>query len=283
MKFIAELCQNHNGDMNILREMVKQAAESGADIVKIQNIYARHLINWKEFEEFRPYEAEYERLKGLELSFEDEIKFVEYCKEFNVEPMTTLFSLEQNTIAKSFDKVGYKNLKISGYSMDNLVGRIIKSIANGLQFEHLYFSTSSMSLDDIEKSIDILNENKIKFTMLNCTCIYPTPLEKLNLQNIPFYKEHFSLDRIGLSDHSNPHEDNLLSSKLAIFQGIDALERHFTILDKDETRDGKVSITPDMLKELKRFSQLEPYLQYIELNKFNDIQKFNHQYYKSRF
>ena len=65
MKFIAELCQNHNGDMNILREMVKQAAESGADIVKIQNIYARHLINWKEFEEFRPYEAEYERLKGL--------------------------------------------------------------------------------------------------------------------------------------------------------------------------------------------------------------------------
>ena len=283
MKFIAELCQNHNGDMNILREMVKQAAESGADIVKIQNIYARHLINWKEFEEFRPYEAEYERLKGLELSFEDEIKFVEYCKEFNVEPMTTLFSLEQNTIAKSFNKVGYKNLKISGYSMDNLVGRIIKSIANGLQFEHLYFSTSSMSLDDIEKSIDILNENKIKFTMLNCTCIYPTPLEKLNLQNIEFYRKHFGIKNVGLSDHTNPYEDNLLSSKLAIYQGIDVLERHFTILGKDETRDGKVSITPDMLSELKRFSMLSPKEQYKEINELNETQKFNHHYYRNRF
>ena len=47
MKFIAELCQNHNGDMNILREMVKQAAESGADIVKIQNIYAQDIPSFR--------------------------------------------------------------------------------------------------------------------------------------------------------------------------------------------------------------------------------------------
>ena len=79
------------------------------------------------------------------------------------------------------------------------------------------------------------------------------------------YRKHFGIKNVGLSDHTNPHEDNLLSSKLAIYQGIDVLERHFTILGKDETRDGKVSITPDMLSELKIFSMLSPKEQYEEI------------------
>ena len=63
MKIIAEMCQNHNGDMDLLETMVVDAAKNGADICKIQTIEAKHLIYWKEFEDFRPYEKEYERLK----------------------------------------------------------------------------------------------------------------------------------------------------------------------------------------------------------------------------
>ena len=85
------------------------------------------------------------------------------------------------------------------------------------------------------------------------------------------------------SDHSNPYEDNLLTTKLAIFQGVDVIERHFTILEKDETRDGKVSVNANMLAELKRFSRLDKYAQYNELNEFNEQQIFNHKYYRGRF
>ena len=146
-------------------------------------------------------------------------------------------------------------------------------------FKYLIFSTSSLTLDEIKECIK--NLKRVDFTMLHCICIYPTPFEKSNLQNINYYKQlHNS---IGLSDHSNPYEDNLLSSKLGIFQGIDVLERHFTILGKDETRDGKVSITPDMLFELKRFGNLSKDKQYEELNEFTDEQKFNHNYYRGRF
>ena len=60
-------------------------------------------------------------------------------------------------------------------------------------------------------------------------------------------------------------------------------EIHFTILVKDETRDGKVSITQDMLFELKRFGNLSKDKQYEELNEFTDEQKFNHNYYRGRF
>ena len=61
------------------------------------------------------------------------------------------------------------------------------------------------------------------------------------------------------------------------------LERHFTILNKDETRDGKVSLSPQQFKELSVFSKYSKDQQYRMLNIFNDKQKFNHTYYKGRF
>jgi len=277
MKFIAEMCQNHNGDMDLLETMVVDAAKNGADICKIQTIEAKHLIYWKEFEDFRPYEKEYERLKSLELSIDDEKKFVAICRQNKVEPMTTIF---EHRAHKRFNDVGYKLMKVSGYSIQ----KVLPSIKQ-FNFEHLYISTSSMTYGEIEWLIKQLKNNipYKNYTLLNCTCVYPTPLEKLNLQNIEFYRKHFGIKNVGLSDHTNPHEDNLLSSKLAIYQGIDVLERHFTILGKDETRDGKVSITPDMLSELKRFSMISPKEQYEEINELNETQKFNHHYYRNRF
>tara|TARA_B100000287_G_scaffold324027_1_gene308093 strand:- start:974 stop:1819 length:846 start_codon:yes stop_codon:yes gene_type:complete len=277
MKFIAEMCQNHNGDMDLLETMVVEAAKNGADICKIQTIEAKHLIYWKEFEDFRPYEKEYERLKSLELSIDDEKKFVAICRQNKVEPMTTVF---EHRGFKRFNDVGYKLMKISGYGAQKVLPTI-----KHFNFEHLYISTSSMTYREIEwltKQLK-LNLPYRNYTLLNCTCVYPTPLEKLNLQNIEFYRKHFGIKNVGLSDHTNPYEDNLLSSKLAIYQGIDVLERHFTILGKDETRDGKVSITPDMLSELKRFSLLAPQDQYNEINEFDETQKFNHHYYRNRF
>ena len=277
MKIIAEMCQNHNCDMDLLETMVVEAAKNGADICKIQTIEAKHLIYWKEFEDFRPYEKEYERLKSLELSIDDEKKFVAICRQNKVEPMTTVF---EHRGFKRFNDVGYKLMKISGYSAQKVLPKIKE-----FNFEHLYISTSSMTYREIEWLTKHLKLNLPyrNYTLLNCTCVYPTPLEKLNLQNIEFYKKHFGFKNVGLSDHTNPHEDNLLSSKLAIYQGIDVLERHFTILGKDETRDGKVSITPDMLSELKRFSMLSPKEQYKEINELNETQKFNHHYYRNRF
>ena len=275
MKIIAELCQNHNGDVDLLESMVSDASLNGADIIKIQSIKPESFTYRKEYEDFRKYEDELKRFKELELSYDDEKRFAEICRDKKVEPMTTIFSTEHYDY---FNSLGYDYLKLSGYSM--------KSFDYGLKldkfnFKYLIFSTSSLTLEEIKRCVK--NLKQVDFTMLNCTCVYPTTLDKLNLQNISFYKEYFELDTIGLSDHSNPHEDNLLSSKLAIFQGIDMLERHFTILDKDETRDGKVSITPDMLYELKRFDTLSKEEQYEELNEFDETQKFNHDYYRNRF
>ena len=273
MKLIAELCQNHNGDINILKDMVVKSAESGADIVKIQSIKANSLTKRDEYESFRKYSDEYERLSSLELSIDDELEFIHTAKANNVTPMTTIFSPNHYDY---YNSLGYDYLKLSGYSM--------RAFDYGLKldkfnFKHLVFSTSSLHLHDIKKCID--NLQGVDFTILHCVCLYPTPFEKLNLQSIEHLKTLH--DKVGFSDHSNPYEDNLLSSKLAIYQGIEVLERHFTILKPEDTRDGKVSVTPDMIVELKRFSELSKVQQYEELNEFNETQKFNHNYYRNRF
>jgi N-acetylneuraminate synthase/N,N'-diacetyllegionaminate synthase len=273
MKLIAELCQNHNGDIDLLESMVHDASLNGADIIKIQSIKPESFTYRKEYEDFRKYEDELKRLKDLELSYDDEKRFVEICRDKRVEPMTTIFSIDHYDY---FNSLGYDYLKLSGYSM--------RAFDYGLKldkfnFKYLIFSTSSLTLEEIKRCIK--NLDGVDFTILHCICLYPTPLERANLQNILYLKD--LCDKVGLSDHSNPHEDNLLSSKLAIFQGIDMLERHFTILNVDETRDGKVSITPDMLYELKRFDTLSKEEQYEELNEFDETQKFNHKYYKGRF
>ena len=276
MKFITELCQNHNGNKDTLESMIRSAAKH-SDILKIQSIKADTLTNRKEYEEFRPFESEYSRLKGLELSKEDEEFFIFKCMEYGVESMTTIFTPKH---INYFNELGYSNLKLSGYSIPAFkYGELLSNV----KFKKLFFSTSSLTIDEIKKTIHNLNNMGIDYCMLQCTCVYPTPLSKLNLQNINFYKDILQAKEVGLSDHSNPYEDNLLSSKLAIFQGIDALERHFTVLNKDETRDGKVSITPKMLENLKKFTKFSKEEQYAELNSFNEQQIFNHDYYRGRF
>ena len=276
MKIISELCQNHNGDKNLLEKMIKSAAVC-SDIVKIQSIKASTFTYREQYEEYRPYEPELERLQSLELSKQDEEFFIMKCMEYGVESMTTVFVPQH---APRFNDLGYDNLKLSGYSIPAFdYGRKLKNF----NFKKLFFSTSSLTLEEIKKTIKNLNEMGIEYYMLQCTCVYPTPLDKLNLQNIEYFRNELGVQNVGLSDHSNPHKDNLISSKLAIFQGIDVLERHFTVLNIDETRDGKVSVTPKMMSEIKRFSRLSKEDQYLELNEFSEQQIFNHDYYRGRF
>jgi len=103
-KIIAELCQNHNGDFSILKEMVHAASESGAAIVKIQSMLSKDLTHRPRFDFGdkdslgkiktikRPFKTEYDRLKKLDLDDSMHYEFIELCKKYKVIAMTTIFS-----------------------------------------------------------------------------------------------------------------------------------------------------------------------------------------------
>ena len=119
-------------------------------------------------------------------------------------------------------------------------------------FENLIISTGATFDSEIELTSKILDNHN--FSFLHCVTIYPTPMEKLNLARMN-YLRRFS-KKVGFSDHSLVSRDKLIASKIAIMFGADIIERHFTILPENETRDGPVSINPKQLKELSDFSKM---------------------------
>ena len=299
MKLIAELCQNHNGDMDTMLRMIEAAAGSGATHVKLQHIFADNLSFRTEFETGyvdksnvtkcikRPYQAEYDRLKALELSDEAVLKFIAECKNQDVIPMTTCFAREHCGVLW---EMGFKSIKVASYDCASYA--LLRDLA---EFDwEMTISTGATFDTEIEMASSVLAGRDFDF--LHCITLYPTPLNDLNLNRMRFLRK-FS-DSVGFSDHTKIETTGVQASIAAIHAGADIVERHFTILDPSETRDGPVSVNPDQLRHISDFTLLDPDSreQYIKSNVPNyvdmlgsetrmltDEELLNRRYYRGRF
>ena len=259
IKFVAELCQNHNGNFKNIEKMVYECAYNGAKIIKLQNIFSKDLTFRPQFEKGlviknkvysikRPFKPEFNRLKKLEINYQDLKKFIKLCKKNNVEPAITCFT--KNSI-KILEDLGFKTIKVASYDCASFP--LIRDLSD--KFKNLILSTGATYDDEIKKASKILKEKKINFSLLHCVSIYPTPFKLLNLSRIKFLKQFSS--KVGYSDHSLGNNKNKnLASLYAIFFGAEVIERHMTILDENKTKDGKVSITPEDINEIVKFSKL---------------------------
>ena len=300
MKFIAELCQNHNGSYKNLKKMTIECAKSGADIIKLQYIMSNTLSFRPQFEEGlkkgkqiisikRPYLEEVKRLKKLEIKNSDLKKFVKLCNSLNVEPAITCFTRQDVNI---INKIGFKTVKIASYDCASF--QLLRDVKN--KFNKIIVSTGATFDNEIKKAANILKGKN--FTFLHCVTIYPTPLESVNLERINFLKKF--TNKVGFSDHSLGFIKNRnLASMMAVYLGAEYIERHITILDKDKTKDGKVSIQPEDIRKIKIFSSLNKskQLNFLKKNfefnierlrghKYRKLTKeeiLNRDYYKGRF
>lgn len=255
-QIIAEFCQNHLGDRNILKDMIWAASEAGADYAKIQSMKSDELTFREKFEEGiiengvvkaikRPYKAEYERLKKLDLSEEDHYFFIDECKKAGIKPLTTVFTRAE---IKFLSKLPLKEIKVPSYDCASF--KMIEELKE--KFEHLIISTGATYDWEIEKTAEILKDKK--FTFLHCITIYPTPLDKLNLNRMNYLRRFTPF--VGFSDHTLTERDGIKASIVALSLAADYIERHFTILPKEKTKDGPVSIDYSLLKELVNFSKM---------------------------
>ena len=255
---IAECCQNHNGDQEILKRMIHTAAESGSDYVKIQAIRSKELTFRERFENGeqdesgetkvikRPYGTELERLSKLDLTQDQEAWFVEECRKAGTKALTTVFS---RTGVQEVKDMGYAAMKIASYDCASYP--MLEDIKK--HWNKIFISTGSTYDDEIKQAAEVLEGTDFEF--LHCVTIYPTPLEELHLKRIEYLKQF--TPKVGYSDHSKPATTGLWACKIAIALGASCIERHYTILKPDESRDGPVSITPAMVKELRTFDALE--------------------------
>ncbi len=258
VKVIAEFCQNHLGKWDVLKEMIWKAAEVGADYAKVQSMLADELTFRDRFEEGkiinnkvkvikRPFKPEYDRLKPMDLTKELFQKFVDECKSAGIEPLTTIFTRQRIPFLAT---LGMKSVKVASYDCGSYP--LIRELKE--KFNYLYISTGATFDEEIEKAAQILNDHE--FSFLQCVTIYPTPLDVLNLNRMNFLRKFTS--KVGFSDHSLIARDGINASIIALALGVDVIERHFTVLKTEESRDGPVSINPQQLKELVEFSNQKP-------------------------
>jgi N,N'-diacetyllegionaminate synthase len=301
MKIIAEFCQNHNGSYDILSRMVAEAAEGGATHAKIQTIFAGDLSYRPEFEEGqtaldgrvvvikRPYRSEYDRLKKLELTYEQHRHFVEDCRAAGIEPLTTAFNL---TCIPEIRDLGWRSIKVASYDCGSIP--LIEALADN--FEEVIVSTGASYDEEIEATAALLKRRGANFTLLHCVTIYPTPLDAMHLNRLAYLRG--LAPSIGLSDHSLVARDGVKADLVAIHLGADTIERHFTVLPEDQTRDGKVSITATHLREMSDFAAMDHAAQESYLAEhvpecrvmmgnqkrpLSDVELLNRAYYRGRF
>ena len=296
---IAECCQNHNGNIEILKKQIHEAAQNGADYVKIQAIRSNELTHRVIFDDGlvdnsgnvlaikRPYGSEKERLSKLDLTLENEAWFVRECSRAGVASMTTAFTI---AAAREIKDLGYEAIKIASYDCASypLIREVKKYWSN------IFVSTGATYDDEISKTAEILRGTNFHF--LHCITLYPTLMEDLNLNRISFLRRF--TNHVGYSDHTHVETTNLYASKIALALGATSIERHFTILDKDETKDGPVSIKPYQLKELSEFSKLSRFEMMSVIKKeypdwektlgsfsreLSDKEKLNRDYFRGRF
>mgnify|MGYP002263023936 CR=1 FL=1 len=297
-QIIAELCQNHNGNIELLKKMIWSAADCGATHAKIQTIYSADLTFRERFEDGviddsdvvtsikRPYSSELARLKKLDLSIDAHSQFIDECSAAGIVPLTTVFNRSR---LKSIIDLGFKEIKIASYDCASFP--LIKDIKN--KFEKVYVSTGATYDHEIETTADLLSDQD--FFFLHCVTIYPTPLDKLNLNRIN-YLRHFT-NHVGFSDHTQANINGLDADIVALWKGANIIERHFTILDASKTKDGPISINPEQLKNLIEYStmkndELYGYVKQInnyetmlgsESHTLSDEELLNRDYYRGRF
>lgn len=248
IKIVAEIGCNHNGSIDLAREMIKRAKESGASAVKFQSFVPENLVS-----RYAP-KAEYQKkndgngmqldmLKKLALTKAEYIELVNYAEELDIQIFSTPFDSESFSFLKD---IGQNIWKIPSGEITNLL--YLQQVAElKCPNKQIVLSTGMSTIDEIMYAVSILqNSEDTLFTILHCNTQYPTEPKDMNLLAMNRLKEIAPGWNIGLSDHS----EGVIASLVAVGLGAKFIEKHFT-LDKDMPGpDHKASITPDELRML---------------------------------
>ena len=249
---IAEVGQNHQGNLKLALEYVKVFASLGADAVKFQARNNKKLFSKESYEAAYNSENAFAKSYGehrekLELSFNDLIKVKKECKKNRVKFMVTPFDEES---LEKICKIGVDIIKIASFDLGNLP--FIKKIAD--KKKTTVISVGGGNLNQITSSIKILKKKIKKLIILHCNSEYPSPYHRLGLQNITILKKKFKNCIIGSSDHYN----GILSGPIAYMLGARVFEKHVTFNRSWKGTDHSFALEPEGFRKFVRDIERTP-------------------------
>ena len=238
---IAEAGVNHNGSLEIAKQLVDKAVEAGVDCVKFQTFKAENLVNKNakkaeyQIENTKNNDSQYSMLKKLELSFNDFIELKKYCDKSGIMFLSTPFDIETiEFLAPLIPFFKVPSGEITNYPYLKKINEYKKDVI---------LSTGMASISEIKDALNVLTDCKV--SLLHCTTQYPCPYEDVNLNAILTLKREFNLE-IGYSDHTSGIEVPIA----AVAMGAKIIEKHFTLDKNMEGPDHKASLEPCELKQM---------------------------------
>ena len=257
---IAEAGVNHNGDINLAKQLIDKADEAGADFIKFQMFKSENIVSKNatkadyQKQTTNVNESQLDMLKQLELSKSDYKELNDYCLDKSIDIFATAFDLDS---IKEID--GYKPeiIKIPSGEITNLpylesLADLHKGVvwlggkSHFVDCPHFVISTGMCSLSEIEDALRVFRDRKIdRITILHCNTEYPTPMEDVNLKAMQTIGTAFNVD-VGYSDHTLGIEVPIA----AVALGARVIEKHFTLDRNMEGPDHKASLEPNELKQM---------------------------------
>lgn len=244
---IAEAGVNHNGDLEMARQLVAAAAAAGADIVKFQTFSARKLVTSGAAKAAYQIattgndEGQLDMIRKLELSRQDHEVLIDECRRHGIRFFSTAFDTD------SFDMLmdmGLDQVKVPSGELTNLP--LLRHMTrHGLP---VMLSTGMATLGEVEAAVDVIERNgtpRRLITVLHCTTEYPAPMEDVNLRAMLSMKAAFGV-QVGYSDHTPGIEIPVA----AVALGATIIEKHFTLDCNLPGPDHKASLEPDLFKAM---------------------------------
>lgn len=277
---IAEAGVNHNGSVDMAKQLVKAAAVAGADAVKFQTFQTESLVTvdapkagYQE-KSTESQESQFAMLKKLELNSYAYKELESFCRKEKIEFLSTPFDIP--SVDFLANELNVEKIKISSGDLTN--APLLYHIA--LTQKPVILSTGMATLLEVKDALSVLalgylnpcdskpsHESimqaylseqgrtllKEKVSLLHCTTEYPAPYNEVNLRGMDTLKDEFGLP-VGLSDHTL----GIAVVLAAVARGATIVEKHFTLKNSLPGPDHKASLEPSELQLMvKSIRQLE--------------------------
>jgi sialic acid synthase SpsE len=235
---IAEACINHQGKIGLAKQMVYVAHAMGCDAIKFQ----MHVLD-DEMLRQAPQSDNFEKplfdtLESTNLSMAEHRQLIDLCASLGIQYLCTPFSMASTDLVEELDVPAFK---VGSGELTNLP--LQKHIAS--KGRPMIVSTGMCTDDEVKETVDTLKKLDVPFALTHCVSAYPTPYDKVNLDNIPRYNKLYDVP-VGLSDHTI----NVYTSVGAVALGACIIEKHFTLDRNLPGPDHQSSLEPYELGEL---------------------------------
>ena len=236
---VVEVGINHNGSIDIVKEMIRRANNKGVDAVKFQKRTIEVVYSKEELDKYResPWgKTNRAQKEGLEFGKDDYDEIDQYCKSLGLMWFASCWDKVSVDFIDQYDPPCYKISSASLTDHDLLKYHMAKG-------KPVILATGMSTMDEIDAAVNVLGKENL--ILLHSTSTYPCKPEELNLKVIKTLIDKFDVP-IGYSGH----EVGVSTTVAAVALGACMVERHFTLDRSMYGSDQAASLEPEGLRHV---------------------------------